>query len=108
MSSSKHNIKLNYLYRDGGNYKVWGSEVFSNPDLLPIESIEQKIRESLIDREFFDPEIWRVTRLRFDDLIPELDHAWNEYDSVEVTADETTNNCSITEFLKTISKALKH
>lgn len=43
MSNAEINIKLNYLYRDGGNYKVWGYEVFSNPDLLSIKGIEEKI-----------------------------------------------------------------
>lgn len=26
------NIQLSYLYRDGGNYKFWGSVVFDNPN----------------------------------------------------------------------------
>lgn len=108
MSNAEINIKLNYLYRDGGNYKVWGYEVFSNPDLLSIKGIEEKIRESLIGGEFFDPQHWKVTRLKFDDLVSELDHTWNEFDSLAVTAEEPTNSNSITEFLKAIRNAPKH
>lgn len=108
MNDSKNNIKFNYLYRDGGNYKVWGSEVFSNPDSLSIENIEEKIRKSLIDGEFFDPKYWKVKRLKHEDWVPELDHTWNEFDSIEMTEEEVTIGYSITEFLDVIVLAPKY
>jgi len=71
MSDLESNSKFNYLYRDGANYKVWGYEVFSNPELLTRESIERGIRSLLIDGEFFDRNLWRVKRLKQNDWIPE-------------------------------------
>ncbi len=56
MSDLKDSIKFNYFYCDAGNYKVWGYEVFANPQSIDLPSIESKIRESLIDGEFFDPQ----------------------------------------------------
>jgi hypothetical protein len=33
------NIKIAYLYRDGGNYKRWSRVIFSNPDKLSTEGL---------------------------------------------------------------------
>lgn len=30
-------VRFNYLYRDGSNFKRWGSVDFSNPEQLTIE-----------------------------------------------------------------------
>lgn len=108
MNDSKSNIKFYYLYRDGGNYKVWGSVILSNPDSLPLAEIEGKIRKSLIDGEFFDPKYWKVKRLKHDDWVPELDHTWNEFESIEITDEEPTIDFSIVEFLDQISCAPKY
>jgi hypothetical protein len=108
MYASRNNIKFNYLYRDGGNYKVWGYEVFSNPDSLELAGVEEKIRQSLIDGEFFDPEYWKVKQLKHDDCVPELDHAWNEFDSLELTEENSTINFSITAFLDVIANMPKY
>ncbi|WPU98786.1 hypothetical protein SNE26_22485 [Mucilaginibacter sp. cycad4] len=42
------NIKFNYLYRDGGNYKNFNSIVFNNPQSILLPSLEQLIRSKLI------------------------------------------------------------
>jgi hypothetical protein len=103
--NSKSNIKFNYLYRDAGNFKVWGCEVFSNPDLLELKTIEDRIRTALIDGEFFDPKKWGLKRLKHDDWIPELDHTWNEFESIEITNEAPTVDLTVTSFLNAISIA---
>jgi hypothetical protein len=108
MYALKHNIKFNYLYRDGGNYKVWGNEVFSNPDSLSLDNVEMIIRKSLIDGEFFNPTHWKLKRLMHEDWVPELDHCWNEFDSIEYTTIDPTTNFSITEFLNLIASTPKY
>ena len=107
MSVSKNKIKFNYLYRDGGNNKIQGYEIFSNPDSLELADVEEIIRQSLIDGEFFDPEHWKVKRLKHDDWVPELDHTWNEFYSIEFT-EEDSNNLSITKFLDSITNIPKY
>ncbi len=102
-----NNIKFNYLYRDAGNHKVWGSEIFSNPDSLSLNLIDESINQSLIDGQFFDPKYWKEKRLHFDDWDLEIDHSWNEFESVEIIYDEPTISYSITEFLEIISMAPK-
>ena len=74
MNDSKSSIKFNCLYRDRGNYKVCGREILSNPNSLPLNEVQERVRKYLIDGEFFDPKHWKVKRLKHDDCITELDH----------------------------------
>jgi len=85
-----------------------GYEVFSNPESLELAFVEGKIRESLIDGEFFDPEYWKVKRLKHDDWVPNLDRTWNEYESIEFTIENPTIDSPISEFLNLIAKIPKY
>lgn len=104
MRDLKNNIKFNYLYRDGGNYKTWNNEVFPNPQSLTLTEIDNGIRNELIGGEFFDPLKWKVKCLRHKDWIDELDHTWNEYDSVEFTDEPPTVHFSISDLLLIIKQ----
>lgn len=68
------NIKLNYLYRDAGNYKLYDAAVFRNDVNLSLAEIEKVIKEHLIDGEFFDPRHWGIKKLSFENYDEELDH----------------------------------
>lgn len=95
------NVKFNYLYRDGGNYKTFGSIIFINPTGLSINEIEQKLRDKLIDDCFFDPKILQVPALKHSNFSydPELDHNFNEFESIEETVEMATGKRTINEFL---------
>lgn len=99
MNASNNNIKFNYLYRDAGNYKVFGEIIFTNHDSKSLEDIELDIRKNLIEGEFFIPEKWNIPKLSFEDYSVELDHDYNEFESVEFTIDNPTENCDISDFL---------
>jgi hypothetical protein len=103
MSDSKNSIKLTYLYRDAGNYKVFGSVVFSNPDGIAIAKIEAQIRSVLIDGEFFEPLKWGIKPLAFDESNDELDHSWNEFVSVHETADPPSTSMTVSSFLEKLT-----
>lgn len=90
-------ICFNYLYRDSGNWKKFGSKLFSNPDKLTIEEIEQKIRKNLIDQEFFYPDQVGIKKFKFHRYLD--DYSWYEFESVEIL----TNIESSTKELKSIS-----
>jgi hypothetical protein len=87
---------------------VFGCEVFSNAESLSLEDAEKKIRACLIDGEFFDPTTWKVKRLKNDDWIPEFDHTWNEFESLEFTDDTPTNSLSFNKFLNLIIDTPKY
>ena len=103
MISSNNNIKFNYLYRDAGNYKELSDFVFTNKDSKSIQEIEMSIRSNLIEGEFFVPEKWNIPRLTIDSYSPELDHDYHEFESLEVTDENPTENIDISTFLILIS-----
>jgi hypothetical protein len=98
------NIKFNYLYRDAANYKAFGSVVFSNPEKISLAEIETQIRSRLVDGEFFDPVEWNLSRLQLLPIIEDIDHSWNEFESIEATDEKSNGNTSIAEFIKSVSE----
>jgi len=74
-------IRFHYLYRDSGNYKKFGYKNFSNPNNLTVEEITQRIRQALIDTEFFYPEKLGIRKFRFHRYCD--DYSWYEFESVE-------------------------
>jgi hypothetical protein len=104
MKDLKNNIKFNYLYRDAGNYKKFGSIVFSNPDQIEINQVELEIRKKLFDTDFFIPKEWDIPTLHFEKWNEELDHFFHEFDSVEICNDKPNDclNRSILKFMNSI------
>jgi hypothetical protein len=74
-------IRFNYLYRDSGNYKKFGSKLFLNPDQLTLEEIELKIRANLIDQEYFYPDQVGIRKFKFHRYLD--DSYWYEFKSIE-------------------------
>ena len=97
-----HNIKFNYLYRDSGNYKLFNSVIFTNPNKLDLKTIQGQITKSLIDGEFFCPREWNIPALEFDTPDEELDHNWHEFESVEQTSESSEVMKKIDELLESI------
>ena len=102
MSGLFNNIQFSYLYRDAGNYKLYGQVVFGNPENIALEEIRNIINAHLIDGEFFEAKKWRVPELKFEDYLPEVDHSWYEFEDVELTSIENSDNRTIAEFIKEI------
>lgn len=76
-------IRFNYLYRDSGNYKKFGSKLFLNTEGSTVEEIERNIRQNLIDQQYFYPEKVGIKKFRFHRY--EDDYSWYEFESVEIT-----------------------
>jgi len=92
MSTSFTNIKLEYLYRDGGNYKNWGEVIFLNSGNRSLSEVENFIEGFLIDSEFFYAEDWGVPDLHFEDFPwdDEIDHDWHQYQKISPTEEPGT------------------
>jgi hypothetical protein len=99
-------IKLNYLYRDYGNYKEYGFVVFRNPNNLSIEKVETEIRNRLLDETWFLHFQWNLPDLHFEKTDFEQDHPFHEFESLEAIADvENPIDSAIEEFLQQIKKS---
>ena len=81
------NIKMTYLYRDGGNYKTWQEVVFTNRSGKTAKQLTQEIKKRLVSGQFFDQALAPVPFESPDSHDPELDHAWLEFDSFEEVDD---------------------
>jgi len=98
------NIKLNYLYRDAGNYKVYGEVIFLNFETKPLSELESILRSRLIDFEFFDPDTFQIPRLSHKEFPfnPKLDHSWNEFVSLELSLESATSSLTFSEFVQLV------
>lgn len=100
------NIQLNYLYRDGSNYKNYGNAIFSNPDNISSEIIEKSICSRLIDGEYFIAADWELPELFFEQPNQD-DHGWHEFQSIELTQSNPTSAKTIGDLLKLINHKFK-
>lgn len=73
-------VRLEYLHRDAGNYKDWGSVVLVNDLNLSIEEIHEKLLGICIEGNNFLPSKWGVQAL-MDSNLPDFE-LWHEYHCV--------------------------
>lgn len=81
------NIEFEYLYRDSGNFKSYGSVVFGNPNNVTIEEIDQSIIELLGDDRTFNASRLAVPEMFFTEFPynPDLDWGLHEYSGVSAS-----------------------
>lgn len=100
------NIKFNYLYRDGGNYKQFGYIIFSNTNGLTTESIESEICSKLTYGEYFIASQLNIPSLFFEDT-NDLDHIWHEFDSIEITSENPKDKRTIEQLINSLALILQ-
>jgi hypothetical protein len=102
--SKSSQILFEYLYRDAGNYKLYGSVVLNNHYLLSISQIEALIKISFIDGGWFDPVRCGIPPLAFEVYGQDLDHGWHEVTRISFTSEPASQTMDVTELM---DKALK-
>ena len=84
-------LKLNYLYRDGGHYKNHGDVVFSGDiNELP-ENFEGELASLLESGEHFNARQIKLPTVFLSEVPSEDDHSFHEFESIELTADNSTD-----------------
>jgi hypothetical protein len=101
-------VEFIYLYRDGGNYKKRGRVVFSNPDRMSSDLVEERLRQAFLHDGLFIasqirvPEVFLYAggKFSFDD------HCYHELDGVRTTSEsiDDTHHRSINEFLAEVNQ----
>ena len=108
MGSTMSNIRVHYLYRDGSNYKKWGSIVFHDPDDFSVESIQRQLQSAFSQDGLFIAHQVRVPEifLASEDRLTSDDHCFHEFWAVEKTSDAPNDpyRRSISNFLTEVSK----
>lgn len=79
------NIEFEYMYRDAGNYKDWGSIVLSNPSGHSLREVRLLINQAMPYGEFFNALSVRLPDLHFADYNAELDLPLHEFFDVTET-----------------------
>lgn len=89
------NIQLDYLYRDEGNYKDYGSVIYSNPNKLSIEHVVKIIDQHLIEGTWFDPDKWHISRFSFHrvNAFGIDDYLWYEFVELSYTNASANGGC---------------
>jgi hypothetical protein len=105
------NVRFQYLYRDGSNYKKWGDIVFSNVNDLSLDSILKSLRESFSEDGLFIAHQIRIPEVFLAGEYPpnEDDHCFHEFADVEVVSDAPNDASarSISEFIAEVSAESK-
>ena len=99
------NTRLEYAYRDGSNYKSWGSVVFSGAitdDLLRLLLAVLESGEFLIAGQVRLPEVFPDSWPQYAD-----DHCWHAFVDVELTNDtpDDEHARSIEMFVREVERA---
>jgi len=101
-------IRFNYLYRDAGNYKNWGSIVLSNQEKLPLDAARLRLRRALVDGYLFVAKQVRIPeRFLFRaGFATSDDHCYHEFDGVESTTEvpDDLHSRSIAQLLSEIER----
>ena len=79
------NLRMDYLYRDAGNYKNWGEVVFANPNRVPAIDAEKLVVAELFERQYFFAESVGLPDLHFPEHNLELDHCLHEFHAIAET-----------------------
>lgn len=101
------NTRFEYLYRDGGNWKRWGSVVFTG---APAPDLEDRFRRVCDWPDVFIAGQVRLPELFFTDYpVNEDDHCYHELWSVTATEDEAddAHARTIEEFVEEFERAGK-
>ncbi|MGN6396204.1 MAG: hypothetical protein ACTHMI_11605 [Mucilaginibacter sp.] len=96
------NIKFNYLYRDSGNFKQYGSVLFSNSTDIELSQIESLIRSKLIDGTWLYANEWGIPELFFENCDFRLEPTWHEFEGIEYDHELAHSACSIEEFIASV------
>ena len=96
------NIKFNYLYRDGANYKNYSFIIFPNPQNISLEFLRELILSKLISETWFYVDQWKLPDLHFGTWDNEIDHTFHEFESIEYTDEATNSPVAFEEFIAAI------
>ena len=98
------NIKFNYLYRDGANYKNYNSIILANPQSISLDFLNELILSKLISETWFYVDQWKLPGLHFGTWDNEIDHTFHEFENVEYTDEAANMEFGLKEFIICISE----
>ena len=99
-----NNLKFQFLHRDEGNYKLFGSITLSNPKGISSTEATEALKEKLIDREYFYPRDHGIPLFQEHTGIT-LFLDWYEFDQFSTSEEAPTDSRTIEKFIQIFEKA---
>jgi len=96
------NIKFNYLYSDGANYKNYSFIIFENSQEVSIKYLHNLIQSKLISETWFYVDQWKLPDLHFGTWDNEIDHTFHEFESIEYTSEAPNTQLTLKKFINLI------
>jgi hypothetical protein len=93
------NVQFNYLYRDGGNYKKYGSVTFANPGNVAVAELAALIQSKLIDQTWFYHHHWHLPDLRPLTFDSAIDPTWHDFENVASTSRSPDMDITVSGFM---------
>ena len=101
-------VKFSYLYRDAGNYKAWGEVVFGNPENIPLNELDARLRKPFevdglfVAHQVSIPEVF----LYLSGELTDDDHCYHEFFSLELTDEKPNDHLgrSIKQFVEQVEE----
>jgi hypothetical protein len=100
------NIKFNYRYRDGANYKNHDFAVFKNDHSVSIGKLESLRKSKLIDEIWFYADEWKLSELFLSTCDFRIDPTWHEFESVEYTDESSNSPFDLKEFISPLTVSI--
>jgi hypothetical protein len=96
------NIKFNYLYRDGSNYKKYGFVIFTNREKVSLSTLETLIKSKLIYDTWFYADEWKIPEIFTMYLDFRVDTTWHEFESIEFTDEKANSKIKLEDFMQAV------
>jgi hypothetical protein len=93
------NIKFNYLYRDGANYKSFNTVTFENDHPFSLEDLKALIKSKLFDGQWFYADQLKVPEIFLSTFDFKIDPTWHEFESIEYSNEPANSAFTLTEFV---------
>lgn len=100
MKTDSNNLRFEYLHRDGGNYKIFGSIIIKNIDKISPSKATLLLEKKLIDAEYFYPEIAKIPLFEEHKGDSEFFTDWYEFDKFSLTDENPNDPRSFKEFIQ--------
>mgnify|MGYP006896871687 CR=1 FL=1 len=99
MKTDSCNLSFEYLHRDGGNYKIFGSIIIKNIDKISPSKATVLLEKRLIDTEYFYPKMANIPLFEEHKEDGDFFTDWYEFDKFSLTDENPSDARSLKEFI---------
>jgi hypothetical protein len=100
MKTDLVNLRFEYLHRDGGNYKIFGSIILKNINKISPLKATELIKKMLIETQYFYPKEAKIPLFLEHIKDSKFFTDWYEFDKFSLTDENPSDSRSIKQFIQ--------